>query len=98
MPETATGRLAQHRWESSPLDPADPTSIRDLPQAEIDTVRQTVVALGVSTGLVYELLRNGPIPAKRPGRHWVIPAPGSTPGSTQRPDQKAPNQPRDDVG
>jgi excisionase family DNA binding protein len=67
-----------------------------LPQAEIDTVRQTVVALGVSTGLVYELLRDGRIPAQRPGRRWVIPAPGSTPGSTT--DQKAPNQPRGDVG
>jgi hypothetical protein len=34
-----------------------------LPQAEI----YTVVALGVNTGLVYRLLRDGRIPAKRPG-------------------------------
>jgi hypothetical protein len=63
MRETATGRLARRRWKSSPLDPADPTSIGDLPQAEIYTVRQTAVALGISTGLVYELLRDGRIPA-----------------------------------
>jgi excisionase family DNA binding protein len=50
------------------LDPADLTSIRDLPQAEIYTVRQAAVALGVSTGQVYQLLRDGRIPAKRLGR------------------------------
>jgi excisionase family DNA binding protein len=73
MRETATGRPARRRWESSPIDPADPTSIRDLPQAEIYTVRQAAVALGISAGLVYELLRDGRIPGKRLGRRWVIP-------------------------
>ena len=59
-PDTATGRLARRRWESSPLDPADPTSIRDLPQAEDGyTVRQAAVALGVNTGLADELPRDG---------------------------------------
>ena len=42
-----------------PLDPADPTSIRDLPQAEIYTVRQAAIALGVNTGLADELPRDG---------------------------------------
>jgi len=59
MRETATGRLARRRRESSALDPVDPTSLQDLPQAEIYTVRQAAVALGVSTELVDELLRSG---------------------------------------
>jgi len=57
----------------APLDPADPTSIRDLPRTEIYTVREAAIVLGISTGLAYELVGLGQIPAKRLGRRWVIP-------------------------
>ena len=58
MPETATGRPSRRRSESSPrpgrsdLDPGPA-------QAEIYTVGQAAVALGVSTGLADELPRDG---------------------------------------
>jgi excisionase family DNA binding protein len=73
MHKTASARLARRRWESGHLDPADPTSIKDLPRVEIYTVREAAAALGISTGLAYELVQAGQIPAKRLGRRWVIP-------------------------
>jgi excisionase family DNA binding protein len=73
MRETASARPARRRWEAVHLDPDDPTSIKDLPQAEIYTVREAAVALGISAGLAYELVAAGQIPAKRLGRRWVIP-------------------------
>ena len=64
MPETATGRPSRRRWESSPSTrPIRPRS-GTLPPAEIYTVRQAAVALGVSTGLADELPRDGFRPSR----------------------------------
>ena len=59
--------------EGGRFDPGDPVSLNDLPAAEIYTVREVAVCLGISAALAYELVRAGEIPAKRLGRRWVIP-------------------------
>jgi excisionase family DNA binding protein len=55
------------------FDSADPISMKDLPRSEIYTVAQAARMLSISVGTVYQLLREGAIPAKRLGRRWVIP-------------------------
>ena len=58
-------------WGEVP--PEDPVSLNDFTQADIYTVPQAATRLGISTGLAYELVRAGRIPAKRLGRRWVVP-------------------------
>jgi excisionase family DNA binding protein len=53
--------------------PEDPVSLNDFARADIYTVRQAAARLGIGTGLAYELIRAGEIPAKRLGRRWVVP-------------------------
>ena len=48
-------------------------SLNEFPRADIYTVSQAAARLGISTGLAYELVRAGRIPAKRLGRRWVVP-------------------------
>jgi excisionase family DNA binding protein len=55
------------------VTPEDPVSLNDFTHADIYTVRQAAARLGISTGLTYELIRAGEIPAKRLGRRWVVP-------------------------
>jgi excisionase family DNA binding protein len=55
------------------FDPADPISVKDLPDPEIYTVVQVARMLRINVGTVYPLLRDGVMPAKRLGRRWVIP-------------------------
>jgi excisionase family DNA binding protein len=59
--------------EGKCFDPADPISVKDLPGPEIYTVAHVAHMLGINVGTVYQLLRDGAIPAKRLGRRWVIP-------------------------
>ena len=59
--------------DGSRFDPADPIAVSDLPGTEIYTVAQVVCMLNMNRGTVYQLLRDGVIPAKRLGRRWVIP-------------------------
>lgn len=70
--EAISRPFLDQRWGPSLVDPADPTSINDLPRVEIYTVKQVAIRLGISVGLVYELVRTGQIPAKRLGRRWII--------------------------
>ena len=56
----------------SRVDPSDPISVNDLPGREIYTVSQVARMLNMNLGTIYQLLRNGVIPAKRLGRRWVI--------------------------
>jgi excisionase family DNA binding protein len=56
----------------SRVDPTEPISVSDLPGTEIYTVAQVARMLNMNVGTVYQLLRNGAIPAKRLGRRWVI--------------------------
>lgn len=63
----------RQRWDSTLIDPTDPTSVNDLPLVEIYTVNQVAVRLGISVGLTYEMVKEGEIPAKRLGRRWIIP-------------------------
>ena len=53
-------------------DLPDPVSINDLPNLEIYTVPQVAHMLNMTPGTVYQLLRNGTIPARRLGRRWLI--------------------------
>ena len=55
------------------VPPDDPVSLNDVGRADIYTVRQAAARLGISSGLAYELVRTGQIPAKRLGRRWVVP-------------------------
>ena len=55
------------------VPPEDPVSLNDFHRADIYTVQQVAARLGISTGLAYELIRAGEIPAKRLGRRWVVP-------------------------
>jgi len=55
------------------LDGEDPVSVRDLPAAEVYTVRQVAALLGINLGGAYELIRTGRIPAKRLGKRWIVP-------------------------
>lgn len=55
------------------FDPDEPISVKDLPGSEIYTVMDVAHMLNINVGTVYQLLRNGAIPAKRLGRRWVIP-------------------------
>lgn len=59
--------------DGSRFDPADPISVNDLPGTEIYTVAQVGRMLNMNLGTVYQLLRDGVIPAKRLGRRWIIP-------------------------
>ena len=54
------------------LKPVDPISVSDLPDQEIYTVTQVARMLSINVGTVYQLLRNGVIPARKLGRRWVI--------------------------
>jgi excisionase family DNA binding protein len=54
------------------FDFADPISMKDLPRSEIYTVAQVARMLSISVGTVYQLLREGAIPAKRLGRRWLF--------------------------
>ncbi|GAA2573496.1 helix-turn-helix domain-containing protein [Pseudonocardia hydrocarbonoxydans] len=63
----------RRRWDSTLIDPTDPTSVHDLPPLEIYTVNQVAARLGISVGLTYEMVKEGEIPAKRLGRRWIIP-------------------------
>jgi excisionase family DNA binding protein len=56
----------------SRIDTSDPIPIGDLPGPEIYTVPQVARMLNLNLGTIYQLLRNGVIPAKRLGRRWVI--------------------------
>jgi len=56
----------------SRVDPSDPISVNDRPGTEIYTVSQVARMLNMNLGTIYQLLRNGVIPAKRLGRRWVI--------------------------
>ncbi len=58
-------------WDD--VSPEDPVSLNDFTRADIYTVPQAAARLGISTGLAYELVRSGRIPAKRLGRRWVVP-------------------------
>jgi excisionase family DNA binding protein len=53
-------------------DLPDPVSINDLPNLEIYTVPQVAHMLNMTAGTVYQLLRNGTIPARRLDRRWLI--------------------------
>lgn len=55
------------------IDPDDPISGNDVLSSQIYTVRQVATLLGLNLGVIYELVRNGEIPAKRLGKRWVIP-------------------------
>ncbi|MGH4012089.1 MAG: helix-turn-helix domain-containing protein [Pseudonocardiaceae bacterium] len=55
------------------FDPVEPISVKDLPDSEIYTARGVASMLSINVGTMYQLLRNGVIPAKRLGRRWVIP-------------------------
>ena len=59
--------------DGSRFDPADPISVSDLPGTEIYTVAQVARMLNMNVGSVYQLLRDGVIPAKRLGRRWIVP-------------------------
>lgn len=54
------------------FDPTEPISVKDSPGSEIYTVMDVARMLSSNVGTVYQLLRNGVIPAKRLGRRWVI--------------------------
>jgi excisionase family DNA binding protein len=56
----------------SRVDSSDPISMSDLPATEIYTVPQVARMLNMNLGTIYQLVRNGVIPAKRLGRRWVI--------------------------
>ncbi|QJY47784.1 helix-turn-helix domain-containing protein [Pseudonocardia broussonetiae] len=71
--ETASRSFRRQRWDTTLINPTDPTSVNDLPLIEIYTVDQVAVRLGISVGLTYELVKEGAIPAKRLGRRWIIP-------------------------
>jgi excisionase family DNA binding protein len=60
-------------FDASRANLSDSVSMSDLPRAEIYTVPQVARMLDMNLGTVYQLLRNGVIPAKRLGRRWVIP-------------------------
>ena len=55
------------------FDSADPVSVKDLPGLAIYTAPHVARMLSINVGTVYQLLRDGVIPAKRLGRRWVIP-------------------------
>ena len=77
----ATRTASARRWEPSPLDPADPTLSRALPQAEIYTRSQAARRpWRQRAGLRAAPRRTDP--AKGLGQPRRIPAPSSTPGST----------------
>lgn len=56
----------------SRVDASDPIRVSDPPATEVYTVPQVARMLNMNLGTVYQLLRNGVIPAKRLGRRWVI--------------------------
>ena len=56
----------------SRVNSSDPITVSDLPGTEIYTVPQVARILNMNLGTIYQLLRNGVIPAKRLGRRWVI--------------------------
>jgi excisionase family DNA binding protein len=59
--------------DATRFDPVDPISVKDLPGPEIYTVPHVARMLSINVSTVYQLLRDGAIPAKRLGRRWVIP-------------------------
>ena len=56
----------------SRVDASDPITVSDLPGTEIYTAPEVARMLNMNLGTIYQLLRNGVIPAKRLGRRWVI--------------------------
>jgi excisionase family DNA binding protein len=58
-------------WGDVP--PEDPVSLNDFTEQTSTPCRKAAARLGISTGLAYELVRAGRIPAKRLGRRWVVP-------------------------
>jgi excisionase family DNA binding protein len=55
------------------IDPDDPVSFNDVPVSQVYTVREVAGLLGINLGVIYELIRQGDIPAKRLGKRWIVP-------------------------
>lgn len=72
-----TNVIDMEAWLGRRVKPDEPPD--EEPEYELDddravyTVRQVAWLLSMSLGTVYELLRDGTIPASRLGRRWIIP-------------------------
>jgi excisionase family DNA binding protein len=72
MGEGVTVNADVIQLDVSRVDSWDPITVSDLPGTEIYTVPQVARMLNMNLGTIYQLLRDGVIPAKRLGRRWVI--------------------------